>query len=517
MLLIHRLTGPLGLLFVLWLALPAVAQGLLPLDDRPCNLLFPRQLARIAGVTLETPPRHLLGRAYTPGDCEALAGWLVQNRSPLAFVSSDMLCYGGLIASRTAATSQGDALRRLELLARLKKQGRRVQVLATLPRLHLRTSEAQAPYEGELARWATHPDAAPPPYAEEYRAVRERNLAVLLALVELVERGVVEKLVIGQDDSAAQGLHVQEQARLREEIARRGVRKKVVLLSGADELGMDLVAGWLASRYDVHPTVTVVYDDPDAAHSIPPLESLPLSDMVSQHLELCGLQEGPAGAVTLMVQTPLDHPFRLPAPSQQPRAQAWIRQVWAAMAEGPVALANLGLVNRMDPYVAEEVLEKLPVWKLEGLAGWNTPANALGTVTAQLLVRQVALRLGPTWTLAERLESESTHAAFLFARMLDDYFYQAVVRTELYPRARELPLIYDPLLNLHGPLGLEARLELRSWARKEFAKRWAGRELSLPGGGTARLERMHLEVVLPWPRLFEVEARVQLEGIPLKK
>lgn len=501
-------------LLLVVLSQPAAAQGLLPLDDRPCNLLFPRQLARIAGMTLETPPRHLLGKAYTAGECEKLAGWLVQSRSPLLFVSSDMLCYGGLIASRAAATSREDALRRVALLEQLHRQGRRLQVLGTLPRLHLRTSEEQAPYEEELAKWATRPEASPPPFADEYRAVRQRNLDVLLRLVELVEQGVVEKLVIGQDDSAPAGLHVEEQARLREEVARRGVGARVVLLSGADELGMDMVAGWLAHRYGVHPTVTVVYDDPQAAHSIPPLESLPLAEMVSEHLKLCGLREGPRGDVTLMVQTPLDHPFRLPAPSQEPRAHSFVEQVAAQMKKGPVALANLGLVNRMDPYVAEAALSHLPVWKLQGLAGWNTPANALGTVTAQLLVRQVAQRLGPAWTPAQRLESASTHAAFLFARMLDDYAYQAVLRTQLYPRARQLPLIYDPLLNLHGPLGLEARLWLREWGEKEFAQRWQGREVALPGGGTARLERLGLEVVLPWPRLFEVEARVHLNLLP---
>ena len=91
--------------------------ALVPLDDRPCNRQFPAQLAAIAGRSVLLPPRDLLGWFTQPGECEAVAAWLAECPAEGLVVSLDMLCFGGLVSSRTPAVSESDAMARLEVRA----------------------------------------------------------------------------------------------------------------------------------------------------------------------------------------------------------------------------------------------------------------------------------------------------------------------------------------------------------------------------------------------------------------
>ena len=46
--------------------------ALLPLDNRPCNLQFPAQIAAIGDAQLVAPPPLLLGQFNARGNCDAL-------------------------------------------------------------------------------------------------------------------------------------------------------------------------------------------------------------------------------------------------------------------------------------------------------------------------------------------------------------------------------------------------------------------------------------------------------------
>ena len=143
------------------------------------------------------------------------------------------------------------ALERLKVLEALHQRGLQVQVLAIIPRLYLRTSEGQAPYETALANWAAKadspdskwPDRVPGPWVEQYLEVRSRNRQVIGHLIEATARGHIDKLVIGQDDSSARGLHFADHQFIEQRLEQTQLGDKVMLLSGADELTMDMVTG----------------------------------------------------------------------------------------------------------------------------------------------------------------------------------------------------------------------------------------------------------------------------------
>ncbi|MCA9790710.1 MAG: DUF4127 family protein [Candidatus Eremiobacteraeota bacterium] len=511
---------PLRILLLLTL-LFSIARAdtlLVPIDDRPANLLFVRQLARIGGDELVVAPRYLLGRFLSPGQSDTLVSWLEEQARPgdTAFVSADMLAYGGLVASRNRQTSAEEALARLSVLERL--EGVDLQVLATLPRLSLRTSDSQAPYERKLAEWATKPGLEPPAevpaeVVEEYLAVRRRNLGVLLRLVEMARQGKIAHLVIGQDDSHKTGLHQKEQEEL---LAAIDGDPRITLISGVDELSMDMLAGHLAGA----PVgVRVIYSDPEAAEKVPPIESLPLGQMVEQHLLLSGARpvDDESAEVDLFVYVPSAKPWNVPGQEGKPPAESFLEQVKQAQQAGRrVAVADLSLVNRMDPFLAEGVLKELDLPKFAGFASWNTPANAVGTVIAQL----VAHRRAETsdWNGYRRLESEKTHQAFLIARLIDDYGYQTLVRDQVKGQVAGLPADADPLLNLYGPVGLDIRLRLIEFANRLYGEHFRGREIEVePLPGHYRFGKMELEVVLPWPRIFEVEARLDVRLEPVQR
>lgn len=514
-----------GLVSTAWGApAPPVPRAVfVPLDDRPSTLLFVRQIARIGGGWLRVPPRPWLGRGLTPGQPEPILAWLdgnVDRGCDTAILSADMLAYGGLVASRNAATPLDTALGRLDVLERLRRPGLRVEVFTIIPRLALRTSARQAPYEGRLAVWATKPGAPPPEgvpsdVVDEYLGVRRRNLAVILDLIERTAAGRIDRLVIGQDDSAGTGLHSDDQRRIREAIAQRGLEKRISLLSGADEIGMDMTSRWLARRYGWQPAITVTYDRPEAADEIPPLESLSLDHAVRAHVALAGAtltSDERQAPVHLFIRTPLEKPYSLPPPSAGAAADALVSQVRQCILRGrPTALADLALINMADPYLARAVIRRVRLPELEGYAAWNTPSNKLGTVIAQIVAHRLAERFGHTWSRDRVIDSERTHQAFLLARLVDDYRYQAIVRAKVRPSTSGLATEADPLLNLFGPAGLEIRLELLRYARRLFERRFRGHSVWVPGlRQWAVLERTTEACVLPWLRLFEVEVRVDL-------
>jgi hypothetical protein len=493
-----------------------------PLDDRPSTFLFVRQIARIGGGWLAVPDRSLLGVYLRPGKPDPVAAWLERAQAGCgqAVVSSDMLCYGGLVASRNAATPGDVALARLAALGRLRRPGLRVDVFGIIPRLSLRTSDREAPYERTLAQWATKPGAPPPEgvpadIVEEYLGVRKRNLAVLMRLIDMTSEGRIDRLVIGQDDSAGTGLHAEDQRRIREAILARHLGARALLLSGADEIGMDMIAGWLARRSGFTPSVRVVYSDPAAADEIPPLESLPLHEAVRAHIDLAGgrlARKGESEDILLYLQTPMAHPYSLPPADT--RAAAWelanaVRE--SVLADTPTALADVALINMADPYLAQALIARVPLYRLQAYAAWNTPSNKIGTVLAQAVAHRLYERFGAAWEEPRVLDSVTTHEAFLLARIVDDYRYQAIVRSQVRPDTVGLPPDPDPLLNLYGPVGLDVRLRLIAYTRRLFDRRFRGQRLYLPGlRRWAVLDRVCTECVLPWQRLFEVELRVDV-------
>ncbi|HUT73460.1 MAG TPA: DUF4127 family protein [Armatimonadota bacterium] len=507
--------------------IPAFA--LLPLDDRPPNLQFPRRLAAIGGLELRVPPRRQLGRFLRPGDTEALGQWLaaVAGEVQGIIVSCDMLAYGGLVASRTTEVTQQAAAARVRRLCDLRRRfpHLRIHAFAVIPRLGLTVSSPRLAKLGPmLARYDAlrHRPALEPAEAEEltrlgaalppavvagHAAMRRRNLAVNKELVGLAERGVVDYLVLAQEDAPPSGPHVAEQAELATEAASRGVAEVVRIFPGADEQGMVLLARAAGRAYGAIVRVQVMCSTPGGTECLALFEDRPVGRTLAGQIEAAGLEIAPTAQAADIVlalhtpPTPTQDDITCVAPGSAPPAEFIGRIAQATAAGRAVALADVAYCNGVDPALIAALAGHRALPRLAAFAGWNTAGNTIGAALAHAALRVMGARA--TAGSAPR----RAHVEFLFERLLDDFGYQTVVRAQAYRFAREELGAYPLHLRRGRRRAAEyVRRRLGDVARGLFAAHFAGVEVD-----RARIAELRdLRIRLPWPRLFEVEVEARI-------
>ena len=106
---------------------------LLPLDERPCNFLYPALMVeKMHRCPAAAPPKELMGSKKRPAPFLLLAQWLEKNFSccDYAVISIDMLVYGGIVPSRLHHQTTRECLDRLHLLADLRARYPQVKLFA---------------------------------------------------------------------------------------------------------------------------------------------------------------------------------------------------------------------------------------------------------------------------------------------------------------------------------------------------------------------------------------------------
>jgi hypothetical protein len=181
--------------------------------------------------------------------------------------------------------------------------------------------------------------------------------------------------------------------------------------------------------------------------------------------------------------------------------EEFVRALQAAQAaQLPVALADVAFVNGADLFLGRQLIRTGLAPLLMAYAGWNTAGNTLGTVLAHAVLHLLMLRQG---TAPERV---AAHLAFLFRRYLDDYFYQAIERTQLL--YDDLPAIGLAPSMERIPADKLGQVEQRLKIRLSAA---AGqlRDCFVQAG---LVKDVHISnIALPWQRLFEIGFDIQVE------
>ena len=534
------------LIAALLFGVPVLAQGpsqgrsqrprllLIPLDDRPSSVDFPVRIGAIAGATVVTPPRELLGRFTQPADADAVQRWVratltltsrgtarPRDAAPVdaVIVSVDLLTYGGLVASRTLESgSVEQALARLQLLREIRARYPRLPLYASASLMRLApTADGQnEAYREALARWAEiAPDSMRPAEAEElvrlraripdailtaYRAARARNVRVHEALLELSADGVLTHLVFTQDDARARGVHLGERDRLTAQVARRGLQDRISIQAGTDEFGMLLVARALTALRGRSPMVAVQYVAPSDSARVMPFEDRPLAETVRTHLRLAGARIADAritrgsdeSALQLVVHTVrATGRGAASSPDGSARAAALVRANPL-----PVILADIdptGAIQGADTTLTDYLSSSRTFATLAGYGGWNTAGNAVGTAVAHGVVRWL---VAGDSSAAPSTAQQTAHAAFLLDRWLDDDLYKSRIRPALVASIRARG--WDPF-RLTAVQTVTIEEELRAAVRQRVAMTT---DLSGVIGTPCRLTSP-IDVRLPWGRTFE--------------
>jgi hypothetical protein len=515
--------GPLG---------PAGYIVLVPIDDRPAVAQFAAMIGAVADHKVVMPPAETLGRFTTPGDTALIDEWLrAQDYSKVdaLVVSVDMLAYGGLVASRSPRTTLEDARRRLEFFRWFKQKNPRVPVYAfnVLMRVAPTASAASRGYHGKLARWAELKDRVPKTkdanlaaelgqlekeldtkLKDDYLSARRRDLEINLAMLDLVKAGVVDSLLLLQDDARVYGLHRQDQEVLRRRLKELGLESRVPVYNGADEGSLSLVSRAVLDKFRRKVRVAVVYSSEKSKKIIAPYEDHPLEFTVENQIKA-------AGGVIVSYREERDYTLYVNAPeTSEKEFELFTKVLIDEIKSGrPAALADLLFPAPHRSGADERLVEALKregvVDKLAGYAAWNTAGNTLGTAIPHANLRVFFRRLNDRPDRAAR--ATAAHLEFLLHRFAGDYLYHDVVRLEINRELRKNP--EDPTdeftPEMYARVNKDVEARLRPLVEKFFADHFQGKTYTLAFYNGKKREvtvtgLRDLKIHLPWPRTFEV-------------
>lgn len=485
-----------------------------PLDDRPVTCDMVVELAEAAGAEVRLPDGALLGDRDRPGEAAEIRLWLegevVAGGAAALVASVEMLCFGGLVASRKNPAGYEEVAPDLErvlgLAARLP-----AYFSAVIPRTPVVPTGEDAPYwaaYGEALRSLTSStfesvESAlaeadlPGDVRESVRRHRLRHLRINTELIAAAARGGLTCLLIGQDDTAPGSLSQLERTRLQAQIDGAGAAN-AVLTSGADELNARLLARWLNDLTGRHPRVRTVYTFPWNADAVPLYEARPLAPTVAEHLASTGcLPADEDPDIILWVHNFEQQQREAAAQDDGPpvldAAGPVIRTVRAAVREERVvALADVRFANGGDRELVGRLLEERRFAGIVAYAGWNTCSNALGTALAQaVVVSHLRANALPG--------SDRLYRPALFRRILDDWGYQAILRPHLRDWLEQQGGDAAHLADHEADAERQAFLYFRDEVLPSLQRSFAYHPV--------RVER----ITFPWHRLFEVRLALEVQ------
>ncbi len=486
----------------------------MPIDDRPVTSQLPLMLGRIAGVRVDAPPPALLGRFLAAGRPDALVAWLNREAAKPqinAFVvSTDMLAYGGLTASRVPGPSYADAYFRLRELGHLRARSARswIGAFGTIMRLAPTGIPAGTPFFAPYPVWSylqeyanLHYPPLPseaaraerlrnligPATLEAYLVTRARNLAVDRLLLSMTAAGIIDRLVLGQDDAGPIGLHVPDVQLLQAELASLGLRERASIEPGADELGIALVAHAIAREAKWIPRIAVRYSKPDGDLYQDPIEYAPVSTAIDALIRVCGgVRDDARPDISLYVRVPN---------STSAQDDAFVGAMTAdASANRSVALADLSYLRSYADQArfAQRILASGLAARLDAYSSWNTNANTVGTALAEAIAADAGRRMRTYDSLA--------HRTFTFTLFLDDYAFHDEVRPDLNATLAAQGITDHSLLapDVAAIIAQRDRALLWNYADQILAQLDPGYHIAA------------LSIELPWSRTFETSIDVGL-------
>ncbi|WP_345955479.1 DUF4127 family protein [Mucilaginibacter sp. PAMB04168] len=514
-------------LFVLFLVINASAQNasnyrtrvlLIPLDDRPPCLQFTQKMGLIGNAEVVSPPKELLGNFTTPGQPEKIIAWLNKQNFKMfnaAVISLDMLAYGGLVASRIHHTQLTPALSRIEVIKKIHQLAPHLPVYgqSVIMRLAPTGDGKNEAYRQKLADWAEISVAEdevskkraaelvrdiPTEALTDYKASRKRNLSVNYKAIDFVRSGIIDYLILSQDDAKPRGIHVADREQLIERSKKFNLTSKILVMPGADEISMLLLSRALNKRFNFSPKIKAVYSSEELSNKAMPFEDRPLRQTVSYDIAAIGATEVIDAAKADLLF------YVYPSRFETGNAQSFASEIEKQTDNGKhVIVADIdpkGDVQGGDPNFSTELLRRRLLPRLYSYASWNTAGNTIGTTLPQGVIyalakakmKQVGPKVSKQIELAEHW--------FTFHRVLDDYYYHTLVRGKAKTYIQDNK--YNPLrLTLEETQKVESYcMSLLSINFKELSDSYTSNQVTAIG-----FKPSGMTFALPWGRTFEAE------------
>ncbi len=494
---------------------------MLPLDERPCNYLYP-QLMPKAGYELSLPPKAIMGDKKTPGDAQKIAEWLLANiaDADACILSLDTLIYGGIVPSRLHELPLEELLRRASLVEKLREKNPRMkfyvfQLIMRCPdyslsdeepdyydicgrEIHLYGRYTQLEALGKLTEEDKQDfervKEKTAPYLGDYLARRNKNLAVLEHNLQYIKNGIVDYFIVPQDDAAVYGFTSMDQIRIRTFLKENSLHLKTAMYPSADDTGLILLGRAVAQLCGVSPKIFVHFASTKAAAVIPWFEDRALGETVKYHILAVGGRQVyslPEADIVLCVNmgSCMHHesdPGYVQAYDIDRNLGEFVNFIGYALDCGKiVAVGDVAACNGSDLELLRLLGSEGLLLKLHAYAGWNTSSNTLGTAVCQ----SVLALLGG---------DEKGRISFLLHRYYEDAAYMGFVRQDVTKRL--LPawgLDYFHADGEEGKVACAVKEEIARYMQENFP--------SL----AEHVKEVHIR--MPWRRMFETEVTLELK------
>lgn len=497
--------------------------SLVPLDYRPFTCYTPSQISRIGGFRIRTPDPSLLGTYFTPGDRMAVAAWweATARSTEASVVAIPMLTFGGLINSRYGSgISLEQALEPLEILKKVKHHNRQHRIYAfdSIMRLTISpTREYPGNLSNKIREWSILKDKVdnwdmvelrprldaveaelPQELIEDYVYTRKRNLAVNLSMIDLVKDGIVDFLIIGQDDAEPYGLHRGERNRLIDYIAEHGLGDKVKIFPGADVIASLLIAKLALESSGFSPNVYVEYSRIHGDRWVAPYQDIPYSQVIENYVTVLGgvlVASEEKADLRLMANTAGKEPI-----------DEFAERIRALVDTGrTVAVGDDAYAGCADPVLIQALRQRIRFSDLAGYSGWN-----IGVTIAQSLARLAMLHMSSEVPIKRALQSAQSHQELLLEAVAHEEGYRNHVRSQAVDLARSYGDDPQRLLSRYEEINAFAVEHTRPYGDAWYREHFDGNRVVLVNDGTTavfgKLERLNgWKLHLPWNRTAEME------------
>jgi hypothetical protein len=486
---------------------------LLPLDERPCNYDFPYKLFNSNEIGIIRPDK--LGDKKQAANFGEMKQFLLDSCKDAygLVISIDTLLYGGLIPSRLHHSVEEEIRKRLELIKTLKENNSKLKIYAfqCIMRCPKYSSNDEEPdyYEecgseihkiGELEhkhKLGSGDDTelknlyklVKDEYLADYVSRRQLNLIFNSLTLDYVKEGLIDFLIIPQDDSAKYGYTAMDQEIVRNKIREELLQDVVLMYPGADEIAMTLLARVTNEINGRIPKVFVKYASIHAPFLIPAYEDRSLGETIKYHILAAGCSvasscseadlilaiSAPGGEMLEASAQPImNHNYGV-----ERNITEFISFIEEQIKEGkPVTIGDNSFANGSDLELIGLLNKKDLLLKVAGYAGWNTSSNTIGTAISEGLV-----------FLYQGYSIE--HKSFLIERYIEDAGYCAKVRK--YVSQNKLETLGFNYFDVKEKNGVVSHMV------HELLCNFANTSLS------SIAKNIHIDsVYMPWRRMFEI-------------
>lgn len=514
----------------------------LPLDERPCNLKYPQDLAAMTDLKMVVPDQRLLGDMKRPADVPLLHKWLREESKSADYliVSIDMLIYGGIVPSRLHHLSIDECQERLEVLRTIQDENPHIKIYAynLIMRVPAYSSSEEEPdyYEHygeqicrlgrlsdkrdqrlagkeELAELLEIESRLPEEVKEDYFERRKTNFSLTSHVLLMVEEEIIDYFIIPLDDNSEYGFTAKEQRLHMLEIDRLNLMDRTAVYPGADEIACTLFARVFCEIQQYSPEIALRFSSANGPHIIPRYEDRTLMESIKSHITAAGgiitgdeknndfllMVHSPAADAEHMAESSHELNSRHRSYFSEMNIREFIQAMKHFIGKGKkVALADVAICNGGDHSLLQQLSKQSILHSLLAYAGWNTNGNTMGTVISHAIIASYYQQGDKETPAAFNKASRS----FFYSRLVEDWGYQSIVRKHISYQV--LPQMGLTPRNLGGQVS-----EVTDMAAEKLQQFTDTYLADIPEGKV-----ILGGVYLPWRRMFEVGFTLNLDEVP---